>query len=405
MFTFRIALNYLKGRKRFFFRSANLLALTGIVIGVFSLLVVSSVMNGFDTDMRNRVIGSKSEIKVHKADFSPVDEYRQLADRIENFKGIQAVSAVCENELMLQNEKLLASTVCYGVDYEGHGRISSLFDKIIVGEPDSAELEENGIIIGLDLSLTLNVTVGEYLQVSSPAASEPTPFGMLPRTKKLKVIGLFISGLPEFDRLYSYISIKNGQFFAGLDKAVTQLEIKTYKAETSREISRKLATYLGEDYRVEDWSQFEAHLFDAIRMEKVIIFFVLILMVILASFNMIGNFIKLVYEKKTEIGILKALGASDKQIVSIFMITGTGIGLSGVLTGTILALILLIAQKTWEFITIPVAGFPLQTVPVEIRTIDFILVPVITLMISFFTTLKPAGKALKIEPLKIIRNQ
>ena len=156
---------------------------------------------------------------------------------------------------------------------------------------------------------------------------------------------------------------------------------------------------------MEDWSQFEAHLFDAIRMEKMIIFFVLILMVILASFNMIGNFIKLVYEKRTEIGILKALGATDQQIVRIFMITGTVIGFTGIFTGTLLAVILLIAQQTWEFITIPVAGFPLQVVPVEIRTIDFILVPVITLLISFITTLKPAAKALKIEPLKIIRNQ
>ena len=234
MFILKIAFNYLRGRKRFFFRSANLLALTGIVIGVFSLLVVSSVMNGFDTDMRNRVIGSKSEIKVHKADFSPIYNYPQLERFLESFAGVKAVSAVCENELMLQNGNLLASTVCYGIDFIKQSRISNIFDKVIIGEPDSIALQENGIIIGLDLSLSLNVTVGEYLQVSSPAVSEPTPFGMLPRSKKLKVVGLFISGLPEFDRLHSYISIKNGQFFAGLEKAVTQLELKTFKAETSR---------------------------------------------------------------------------------------------------------------------------------------------------------------------------
>jgi lipoprotein-releasing system permease protein len=404
MFIIKIALNYLKGRKKFFFRSTNILSLTGIVIGVFSLLVVSSVMNGFDSDMRSRIIGSKSEIKIHTNDYEPLIQYRKVIDEIENLEGVEAVAPVCEIELMLQNKNILASTVCFGIDYDRHTRISNVLDKIVVGDPDKASLEEDGIIIGLDLSLSLNVTVGEYLQVSSPMNSEPTPFGMLPRSKKLRVTGLFISGLPEFDRLYTYISLENGQYFSNCGNAVSQIEVKTTNAKHSAGISREIKRQLGEQYLVEDWSQFEANLFNAIKMEKAVIFFVLILMIVLASFNMVGNFIKLVYEKKAEIGVLKALGASDKQIVRIFMVTGTIIGFTGAVTGSLLALLLLVAQRTWNFISIPLAGFPLQTLPVELRVLDFILVPVITLLISFLTTLNPSGKTLKIEPINIIRN-
>jgi lipoprotein-releasing system permease protein len=404
MFILKISMNYLKGRKRFFFRSANILSLAGIIIGVFSLLVVSSVMNGFDSDMRSRIIGSKSEIKIHQKDFSPFRNFKELVDKIAKIEGVKSVAPVCENELMFQNRSYLASSISLGVDYSAHSGINNIFDKIIIGNPDSLALSNNGLIIGLDLSLSLSATVGEYIQVYSAMTTEATPFGLLPRSKKMKVIGIFISGLPEYDRLYSYMSLENGQYFSNYKEAVSHLEVKTYNPKTSYRVSKTLKDHLGEQFLVEDWSQFEANLFNAIKMEKVIIFFVLILMVILASFNMIGNFIKLVYEKKVEIGILKALGASDSQIVKIFMIIGTIIGITGAAAGTFLALILLIAQKTWNFINIPLAGFPLQTLPVELRVIDFILVPLITVLICFITTLRPSRATLKIEPIKIIRD-
>jgi len=404
MFIIKISLNYLKGRRKYFLRSANILSLAGIIIGVFSLLVVSSVMNGFDSDMRTRVIGSKSEIKVHNEDYSSLLNYQAIISEIEHIQGVKAIAPVCENELMVQNKANLASSICLGVDFSRQSRISKIFDKIIIGDPDSISLNSNGIIIGLDLSLTLNVTVGEYLQVSSPRATEPTPFGLLPRSRKLKVIGIFISGLPEYDRLHSYISLENGQFFSGYGDEITHLEIKTENTKTSYKLSRKISDQLKNPFIVEDWSLFEANLFNAIKMEKVIIFFVLILMIILASFNMIGNFVKLVIEKKVEIGVLKALGASNNEIIKIFMILGTIIGIIGASIGTILALALLLSQQHWGFITIPIAGFPLQILPVELRITDFILVPLITIFICFVTTLNPSRRTLKIEPIKIIRN-
>ena len=405
MFHLKLALKYLRGRKKFFFTFSNLLSMSGIIIGVFSLLVVSSVMNGFDSDMRRRVVGSKAEIKIHHKNYDPIASYREIVSRIAALPEIIAAAPVCETELMIQKGNNLSSTLCFGIDFASHTRITDLVRKMVVGVPNAESLSEDGIIIGLDLSLTINATVGEYVQLMSPIGTEPTPFGLLPKSRKLKVIGLFVSGLPEYDQVFTYISLRNAQYLLGYQDEISQIEVKSVNAEKSRKYAQKIRELLGDDFLVEDWSIFDANLFNAIRMEKVVMFLVLALMIIIASFNMTGNFIKLVAEKKTEIGILKALGASEKDIVKIFLNIGVILGVMGVLIALLLALGLLFAQTKWQFIVIPVPGFPLQWLPVEMRTLDFILVPLLAIAISFLTTLHPAHHTVKIDPIKIIRNE
>jgi lipoprotein-releasing system permease protein len=405
MFHLKLALKYLRGRKKFFFTFSNMLSMGGIIIGVFSLLVVSSVMNGFDSDMRNRVVGSKAEIKVHQKDFDPIEDYAAISQRIAKLPEVVAAAPVCEMELMIQKGNNLGSTLSFGIDFNSHIKITELVEKMVVGVPDAESLQNDGIIIGLDLSLTINATVGEYVQLMSPLGTEPTPFGLLPKSKKLKVVGIFVSGMPEYDQIYTYMSLQNAQYFLGYQDEVSQIEVKSINSENSQKYSDLIQAELGSEFLVEDWSVFDANLFNAIKMEKVIMFLVLALMIIIASFNMTGNFIKLVAEKKTEIGVLKALGASEKDIIKIFLNIGVIIGVSGALIALILALGLLFAQMKWHFILIPVPGFPLQWLPVEMRTIDFILGPLVAIIISFLTTLHPARNTVKIDPIKIIRNK
>lgn len=403
MFHFTMALRYLKGRKKYCFTFSNMLSLLGIVIGVFSLLVVSSVMNGFDSDMRSRVIGSKAEIKIHKTDYSPIENYEEIINKVEQIPSVIGTAPVCENELMIQNENELASTICYGINLERQKEVTQILDKIVVGEPGIEALGKDGIIIGLDLSMTLNVTVGEYVQLTSPIGTEPTPFGLLPKSKKMKVVGIFISGMPEYDRIFTYISLENGQYFSGYKDEIRQIEIKSTDSRKSYRTAKQLQELLGEEFFVEDWSVFEANLFNAIKMEKIVMFFVLALMIIIASFNMTGNFIKLVTEKKMEIGVLKALGASEKDIIRIFVNVGIIIGMLGTFIGLLLALIVLLAQQNWHFIQIPVPGFPLHWLPVEIRILDFVIVPIVAIVISFLTTLHPSKRTVSVDPIKIIR--
>ena len=381
-----------------------MLSLFGIIIGVFSLLVVSSVMNGFELDMKNRVIGSKAEIKISDKNYSPIKNYTQILEKVDNIPKVSHSAPVCQTELMLQNKKNLASTICFGIDLERQNEVTEILDKIVIGYPSSDDLENDGIIIGLDLSLTINATVGEYIQLSSPIGTVPSPFGLLPKTKKLEVVGIFLSGMPEYDKLFTYISLKNSQFFLDYEDEVNQIEVKTQNSDQSAKVANQIQAVLGDDFVVEDWSEFDANLFNAIKLEKVVMFLVLALMIIIASFNMTGNFIKLVAEKKVEIGVLKAIGASEKDIVRLFVNVGLIIGIIGTFVGVAFALILLLAQDYWHFIKIPVAGFPLQWIPVDIRLLDFIIVPIVVIVISFLTTLHPARRTVKIDPIKIIRS-
>ena len=401
----KIAFRYLKGRHKVLFTFSNMLSLFGIIIGVFSLLVISSVMNGFDSDMRDRVIGSKAEIHIATKDYHPLSQYENVISRIEKIPGVRAVAPICDNELMLQKQNKIVATVCNGIDLVKYREIAKVLHNVVVGNPTAQDLEKDGIILGLGMSIDLQATVGEYVTLSSPVGTIPTPFGLMPKSKKLKVVGIISSDLPEFNSLYSFVSIKNGQFFSGYSEAVDRIDVATENVENSWKTAEQIQQTLGVDYEVEDWSVFESNLFNAIKMEKAVMFFVLGLMIVIASFNMIGNFIKLVTEKRSEIGILKALGATDKEISKVFILIGTILGSLGTIIGLALSLIILITQKLYPFISIPVAGFPLIWLPVEIRVSDFILVPILVIIISYVTTLYPAKKTVGIEAIKIIRNQ
>lgn len=397
------AIRYIQGKKRRLITVANGLSLAGIFLGVFALLVVSSVMNGFDSDMRNRVIGSKAEIHVHAADYAPLADYDAVAQIIAALPQVKAAAPVCTVELMIQKDENIAATLNYGVRMASHRRISKVFNSMVVGAPTEADLQDDGIILGLDLSLTLNATVGEYVTLTYPIGTEPTPFGLMPRSKRLKVVGLFVSGLPDYDQLHTYISLENGQYFQGLQGTVNHIDVKTTNPRSSHRTAAAISKLLPQGVMAEDWSSFESNLFNAIKMEKVVMFIVLALMILIASFNMTGNFIKLVAEKRTDIGILKAIGAQDAQIGRIFVRIGLILGCIGVVSGTAVAVVLLLLQQKYHFITMPVAGFQLHYLPVEMRLVDFILVPVVALVLCYLTTLKPAKGTTAISPISIIR--
>lgn len=397
------AIRYIQGKKRRLITFANGLSLAGIFLGVFALLVVSSVMNGFDTDMRNRVIGSKAEIHVHQADHEPLADFDALAQRIAAMPHVKAAAPVCVVELMIQKDENIAATLNYGVRMATHRHISKVFNSMVVGAPTEEDLQNNGIILGLDLSLTLNATVGEYVTLTFPVGTEPTPFGLMPRSKRLKVVGLFVSGLPDYDQLHSYISLENGQYFQGLDGRVNHIDVKTTNPRSSHRTAAAMEKILPDGVVAEDWSSFESNLFNAIKMEKVVMFIVLALMILIASFNMTGNFIKLVAEKRTDIGILKAIGAPDVEIGRIFVRIGLILGCIGVVSGTAVALLLLGIQQKYHLITMPVAGFQLHYLPVEMRLIDFIMVPLVAMVLCYLTTLKPAKRTTSISPISIIR--
>jgi len=395
---------YLCGQKAFFLKPSHVFSLLGIIIGVTSLLIVSSVMNGFEQDMKRKIIGSKSEIRILSKDRQPIKDYEELLQRIDEMEITAKSSPVIQTELLTHKGESVQALNVIGIDFNRHSRLLALEDKIRLGYPDAESLENGGIIIGLELSLALRATVGEYIQLTSPISDQPTPFGLLPKMKKLKVIGVYSSDVPGYDKTHAFISLKEARYFAGFDKGVSSVQISTDKPHKSRQHAYLLREALGDRYVVEDWSQFDSSLFHAMRLEKHVMVIVLTLMLVISGFNMGGNSIKTVAEKKNEIGILKAIGMPSKRIEKIFLHTNLFLGLFGIIVGLFITLLFFYLQLKYRLVRIPIPGFPMEWLPIHLKMSDFTLVPLMVMVISALSTMIALRKIRNIEPIRIIRN-
>lgn len=395
------------------------LTFTGVLLGVFALLTVSSVMNGFDKDMRQRIIGTRAEIRIEGKDSKPITNYEALISQLEKRPDIKAAVPVVRNELMLVNGSAMAPTITYGIDLMMHQRVSPVLHNlttselsaksnnwlqgIIYGSVNEANFIDNGIIIGVELAQSLYAGVGDTIKLVSPLGTIPTPLGLFPQTTDLVIVGLFIAGMPEYDRLYSYVPLPVGQYFSGYENEIDHIEIKTSNPKLLFSITNNLRNAY-QDYSVQNWSSFDANLYSAMRFEKYLMLVVLSLMYILASFNMAGNIYKTIIQKRKAIGVLKTLGLSNRRLVDIFIKQGMFIAISGIIAGIVLSLILLVIQDHFALIQLPVGTMPNLVLPVDIRLADFVVIPAIALLISWLSIYIPARKAANINAISLIRD-
>jgi lipoprotein-releasing system permease protein len=401
---FRIALKYLRSERHHGLAMGNLISIIGIFLGVSALIIVMSVMNGLEQEISERLIGLHSDIKIFGKDLSPIENWQPIVQKVSSNLMVIGVSPICQSELMLVNNNNLSGTICQGVILDMHKETTRLLHNIYIGNPEEKGLA-SGIILGSDLAAQLRVNYGDTVALVSPIADQPTPFGLLPLSKNLTVVGLFYTGLPEYDMKYSFTDLGVIQEFMGMNGMLSFLEVKTSSSKKSYRTADKLQKQLGSEFEVLDWREFEQHLFSAIQFEKRVMFTVLVLIFIVTAFNMIGTYLKMTAEKRADIGIMKSLGATSQDVARIFMLHGLMVGIIGTAAGFILSLLLLGAQIKWEFVKIPIAGMPFQAVPVDIQIIDLVIVVIAALGISILTTFVPARKIAKLDAIKIIREK
>ena len=399
---FIIAFRYLAGRNRFFFSFSNIIAFLGIIIGLFSLLVVSSVMNGLRLDMAERIISTKGEVRVIKEDFSPFIEYDVFIDSLVNgYPQIEIAGPVNRDDLLMRRRHNTAYTETFGIDYIKHNQISKIFSSIRIGNPNEETFKNNGIIIGLDIAYSLIASVGDTIEVISPAIMTPTPLGLIPKTERFTVVGVFSTGFPEFDRLYCFIDIEKSKEFKrhnGADYIELKTNIENFKYN-------KLSQQIENDFpgiKAESCEIFDKTLFQSIKVEQIAMFVVMAIIIVLASFNITGNFIRTITEKKAELATLKTLGMNKKDIFSFIMIMGLIVCSAGILIADILAFILLYVQSRFEIIQIPIPGFPFTAVPVDLDVMRFVYFSLLTLFICIIGTIYPASKTMKIDIIKVL---
>jgi len=374
-------------------------------MGLFSLNVVSAVMSGLGKDMARRIVDTKGEIRIYHRDFSPILHYSVLMDSLQQkYPEIVAIGGVSKNDFLLRRRHFTAYTENFSIDYHRHQAINNIFHQLRIGEIDESAFQDKGIIIGLETAFSLIATVGDSVDIVSPSILVPTPLGLLPKTEKYRVVGIFLTGLPEYDNLYSFIDHQGSEGFRR-HSGVDFLEVKTKIKSTK---FGKFVKQIEKDFphlRAEHWEIFDKTLFQAIKVEKIALFSVMAIIIILASFNVTGNFIRTVTEKKTEISLLHTLGMPKKEIFALFINMGLMISTVAVIMANILSCTAILLQAKFEVLKIPIPGFPFTAVPVDFSILRLFLFSLMTVMICLLGSLYPAYKTMTMNIIDVLHQE
>ncbi|MBP8981393.1 MAG: lipoprotein-releasing ABC transporter permease subunit [Syntrophobacterales bacterium] len=421
-FEFFISLRYLRAkRKQVFVSIITFLSIGGIALGVAALIIVLAVMNGFETDLRNKILGMNSHILLMEY-AGPMKNYDQVAKKVSEIGDVAATTPFIYSQAMLKSPNGVTGVVLRGLAPETAFRVISL-GKIREGKTDYLEPAKRvrlslpgevaalpGILIGKELAKNLGTYLYDPLTVISPMGIS-TPMGMIPKMKRFLVVGIFDSGFYEYDSTLAYISLADAQEFLNMPGVVTGLEIKVhdlYKADT---IAANIAKALGHPYWARNWMEMNKNLFAALRLEKRVMFIILSLIVLVAAFNIITTLIMVVMEKSKDIAILKSMGATDRNIMKIFVFQGLIIGAIGTFLGTVgglsiafnLADISTFVERLLGIKILPGDVYYLTELPSKVNFGDVSLIIIGAMTICFLATLYPSRRASQLDPAEALR--
>jgi lipoprotein-releasing system permease protein len=399
-----IALRYLKSKKKHKGISVNTLISTGgVAVGVMALLVVLSVMSGFHEDLQKKILGVNAHVVV--LDYKgTMPEYKDIIEKLKGDEDIISSAPFVMGQVMVSSGKRAHGVFLRGIIPEMEAKTTEILKYIKEGNLEDLLPKDEipGIILGKELASSIGVFKGDIITLLSPVG-EIGPLGMLPKVKKFRVAAIFEVGMFEYDLNLVLTDIRSAQEFFGMKKDITGIELRLsdiYKAPIVRE---RIQKRLGFPFYARDWMQMNRNLFSALKLEKFAMFIILILIILVASFNIVSTLIMNVIEKKREIAILKAMGATDKGIMYIFMLQGLLIGVLGTLIGITGGYLLNYILNTYQIIKLPPDVYYLSHLPVKMKLFDFIVVSLSAITISFLATIYPAWQAAKLNPVEPLR--
>jgi lipoprotein-releasing system permease protein len=410
-----IGLRYLRAkRKEAFISLITVISMLGVVIGVMTLNIVLSVMTGFEEDLRDRILGFNPQVIVLTFN-GTVSDYPTVVQRIEKVPGVVAAAPFVYGQVMLSAQQNVTGAVVRGVlpkadgvtDLQRHlkqGSVEALgkLHDVPLDDGKAGVVELPGIIVGKDVARQLGLLVGDPVNVISPIAT-PTAVGMVPRVKRFVVVGLFDSGMAEYDSSLVYMDLASAQKFFDLDDKVTGIEVRGTDLYRAKSIGDRIREVLGFPFRVRDWMEINHNLFSALQLEKTVYFIVLLLIVLVAAFNIVATLIMVVMEKRKDIAILKSMGATRSGVGRIFVFKGMIIGIVGTLLGNAGGYIACVLLKRYQFIELPKDVFYVNTVPVKMYPEYFLMVTAASLLICLLATVYPARQAARLAPVDVIR--
>ncbi len=402
-YKFYIALKYLKAkRSEKFISLITIISILGVILGVMTLIIVISVMNGFEKQLRDKILGVNSHIIVSKMSGN-IDNYHPLIDKLEKIDSIEAVTPFIYRQAMLSNGDSVSGVVVRGIDVSLDKNVTTFSKSIVEGSINSLyESDNRSIIIGKELAKLLGVTIDDKVNIISPFG-RITPMGMTPKMARFTVKGIFSTGMYDYDSTLCYITIREAQSFFNMGNFITGLEVKVKNIYDVKNIAQKVKTTLGYPFWIRDWMDMNKNLFAALKLEQVTMFIILTLIIFVAAFNIASSLIMMVMEKSRDIAILKAIGARSKDIMHIFMIQGLMIGVTGTFLGTVLGLSSCFLLEKYKFISLPKDVYYISTLPVEINMIKISIIVTASIFICFLATIYPSWQASRLNPTEILR--
>ncbi len=403
-------LRYTRARRRNHFISfISAASMLGIAIGVTALITVLSVMNGFERELRTRILGMASHATI-SAYHGGLEDWQGVARRAAQNKAIEAVAPYIEGEGMLKVGSDLSGTMLRGVLPAEESRVSDIAANIKAGSFESLTQGSYNIVIGVELAESLGVTVGDKIDLMIPQASV-TPAGVLPRFRRFTVSGIFRVGMYEFDRGLVLINLGDAQALLRMGETVTGVRLKLHDMFEAPRVARELADQMPGVYYISDWTHSHANFFRAVATEKMVMFIILSLIVGVAAFNIVSTLVMVVQDKQSDIAILRTLGATPRSIMMIFMVQGSIIGLVGTVLGVLggvgLALNVETLVPLLEHLTnhqfLAPDVYYISDLPSQLELTDVVRIGGLSLALGLLSTLYPAWRASRVQPAEALR--
>ncbi len=405
-----IGLRYTRAKRRDHFISfISLSSMLGVALGVAALITVLSVMNGFEKELRTRILGMTSHAFITGAN-GTLQDWQSLQGLITDRPHVVDSAPFVEGQAMLSQGSNVRGTQIRGIDPNLEGRVSTIGDKIIQGQFTALTPGSFGIILGKDLAMAMGVGTGDKITLITPDVS-PTPAGIIPRLKRLEVVGIFEIGMYEYDSALAIMNIEDAAKLFRIPNAVTGLRLKLDDIYQAPNITRELMMNLPVNYRAADWTYQHANFFRALKTEKIVMFVILLLIVAVAAFNIVSTLIMMVTDKQSDIAILRTLGMTPKNIMTIFMVQGTLIGLFGTLIGVVggvtLALnvesIIAGVEKILGYQFLPADVYYISSLPSDLQWNDVTVIGLTAFALSLLSTIYPSWRAAQIRPAEALR--
>ena len=385
-----VAFRYLTAKRREKFISIiSLISIVGVAVGVASLIIVIAVMSGFDNDLKEKIIGTNSHIVI-ESDYG-IEPSQELITKVLNTRHVISASYFLNGQVLVRSQENVTGVILRGIEPKDEVRVNKLGQYLAGGE---LYFGADGIVIGSELANRLRLKLGERLTVISPAFVEGRAF---------KVSGIFTSGMYEYDMNLVYVDIRKAQELLATKGLVSGIAIKVDDAFNVTDTKRALHSEFSFPYVIRTWMDLNKNLLAALKLEKTVMFIILTLIVMVACFNIASSLIMTVLEKTKDIGILKAIGSANLNIMTIFAMQGGMIGLLGTLFGTVFGLGLCWCLKTYRFITLPKDIYYIDRLPVNVEIRDIAIIVLSSLALSLLATLYPSYKASRLDPVEALR--